>query len=298
MPFLSRKTESFSAKDIKAVVANIKDIVNEKKWQYCIEDVYAGLYYDQTINFADSFMRATLFEYYLRAKNVSFHYCTEQEVYSILAYYTEDNFTGKEISDIVNDASEMAEIEDSAIIEKHLIVALYKLLMKKAKPYVISTTSRPEALPFQKKIEVANDIKQIIPVRNKRFQNEFTSYTITPLSDEEKFLESKYLDGNLYSKKLVDYRTKLQPNWGLRFMIIQYFLEDTPHDLSDNQINSLAKYTEGFSWYSISQIIKLAKDHAIGTCARKLQFSHLETAAYEFAIKLEEIKENKGCILS
>lgn len=295
--FLSRKTETFAAKDIKAIVSNIRDIFDEKKG-FIMSDIYAGLYYDQTINFADSFMRANLFEYYLGGKNALFKHCTKEELCSILAYYTEDNFTGKEISEIVNNAVESAEVENSAITEKHLVVALYKELIKKAKPYVISTSLKTTDLKgFVNRPASIDNIKLLIP--NEYPSVRVESRTIIELSKDQTFLESSIYEAQDYKKTRIDFRTKIQPNSNVRYLLIQYFLEDVPHELSLNQINSLAIFTEALSWYSIGGLIKLAKDHAIGNCSRNLKFEHLRDAAYEFDIGLRELKEGQdGCILS
>jgi len=299
--FLAKKTESFLAKDIKAIVDNIRDIVDENKWPYCLKDIYAGLYYDQTINFADSFMRRTLFEYYLNGKSLALEHCTKEELCSVLAYYTEDNFTGREISEIVNIAIELAELENSNIKEKHLIIGLYKELMKKAKPYVISSNLHYHCRTSPaERVSISDDIKQILPNAFKDTDSRFGSYAVTPLIEEEKAFGFEYFKGKKYEAKFMDYRTKLQPTWGLRFIILQYFLEEIPHGLSINQINSLAKATEGYSWYLLKQIIKQSEDCAIAECCEKLQFKHLINIAYEFNIDLKELDLDKlpTCIIS
>lgn len=296
--FLARKTESFSAKDIKAIVGNIRDIIDENRWPGCINDTYAGLYYDQTINFADSFMRATLFKYYLRDKNISFNHCTKEELCSILAYYAEDNFTGKEISEIISHAAELAEAENCAISEKHLVIALYKELMKKAKPYVITTSLTVFKGDMSKSMQPSDNIKELITPIDKRPEVKIESFSHRLLQDNEKFVESTSFDSPKYIKTRLDNRTKLQPNTNVRYILIQYFLEDVPKELSFNQMYSVAKQIEGLSWYSIGQLIKFAKDHAIGTCSKKLQFKHLITAAHEFDLKLTDTGAQGGCIIS
>lgn len=296
--FLANKTESFASKDIKMVVDNIRSIYDEKKVFGCL-DMYAGLYYDQRINFADSFMRKILFEYYLNGeKNISFKHCTKEELCSILAYYTEDNFIGKEIREIVGNASEMAEVENSSITEKHLVIALYKQLMKKSKPYVITTSLKVHKNDMNRSMKPSDNIKELITPIDERPGVQIESFSIRLLQDNEKFIESISFDSPKYIKTRLDYRTKLQPNWVIRYILTEYFLEDISHCLSSNQINSLAKSTEGLSWYSLEQLIKLAKDHAIGTCSKKLEFKHLITAAHEFDIKLIDSAAQDGCIIS
>jgi len=307
--FLAKKTERFAAKDIKAIVDNIYAIYTQNNRTYGINDIYAGLFYDQTINFADSYMRETLFAYYLKGKNTAFIYCNQQDLSKVMAYYLEDDFTGKEISDIVNGAAEMAEVYGTAVTESYLIIVLYNQLMKKAKPFIISTISTCDTHEFKSQVP-SGDIKQLVMPMEQRTQMRVEARDISPLPENQKFSQSnsfeivkqyKLPDQRKHKNTRLDYRTKVQPNWSARCLLIQYFLEDISHSLSINQTNYLSSQLEGLSWYSLEQLINLAKNHQVGTCSSRLMFSHLRTAAYEFDITLYDLKADQSqesCILS
>jgi len=286
LAFLARKTDRFSVNDIKSVVAHIVDIYKRNDCSCTVADIYAGLYYDQTINFADLCIRTALFDYYLRDEDIECNYFSLQDICLMLAYFAEDNFTGQEIERAVSNACDIAKLEDSAVTEKHLIIALYEQLLKKAKRFMITTSL---ALGAPKLIESPFDIRQIIFPMEQRPPMIISSIEMKELPEDQKYLQKISCGSGYYTKTRIDYRTKRNPSAIAKYILFQHLLEDVTHELSANQICYLACQTEKLSWYSLGQLINLAISHQVGTCSSIVKFKHFISAAYEFGITINEM---------
>lgn len=235
---LAEETANFTIQDIEFMVENLGKFKENKSLEFTALDLYKGLYADQRIKLANQDLRKKLLQFFLENKKTELN---DNDINGI-SFFAADNFSAQELEEIINNATALAKAENNLITIKHLVVSLYKELLKKS----------------------------------------------TPLEMRKFFLNNT---------ARTDYVTQKRPCDGSRYILIQYFLENILHELSEDQIHLLVYQTGGLSWYSLGKFIEAAQELATREKNRKLNFDDFKKAAWGFNIEIIE-PINHGILLS
>ncbi|MCK9543957.1 MAG: AAA family ATPase [Novosphingobium sp.] len=323
----------FKYKDIERAIEIAYNFAkkNDRKL-ISLMDLYAGVYYNQTVKFASTKVREKLLKYFAKNKICNF----DETVFQDIAASADDNFTGKELASLIDKAYRAAKerklmeyfvenkktddnirkIDIVEISEEDMYVGLYKELKKKAKKFEIITNYKLEDVKTGSKsyntvysssvsINTSNDIE-----RTKRTD----SIDIKPMFDDESeynnicYRENKVMyqacdDETCNIRKRIEYRNKSLPNKQTRTILIKYFIKRYAHDLHEKHINEFIEKSWSLSLCSIEECIELA--HAKYACNKEfLSYDDLSSACREYSIKLDVISltdkevQKGNCIVS
>lgn len=277
---LSKETSGFNSKDIQNAVKNAKKILESRfEKELTLNDLYAGIYYDQDKTFPDTNMRMIILKH-LMSNNP--HYKITDPIYCDIANETIDNFTVKDFENLVNYADKLAQDRNFKVIYPYdLYLSLSNILKSKAKPYAVSIIDNTTySLVNEGSISIGLSKTESAGVNlgavngsssftysgsaSKNFHS-WTNHTthqadLRELEDDKKFLKESS-EGEISNKNTrLDYRTKKVPNYYLRFTFIKHCLQNKKHKMDKQQLIKLTNATDKLSLYTIKKILELSDE--------------------------------------
>jgi hypothetical protein len=301
---LANKTEGFSGRDLEDLVKQAYSFSIERSAQTIdSSDLFAALYYDDPDNLPNGTARANILKYYLNCEktikvNVSKDAC------SWLSDYTRDDFTGKELLEVVRDAVDKAQLRKSNYLnDKDLIIGLYKALLRKAKPHIVSTVENITVTPLSTQSDSSSSwhgsisTSSLLPIgisvsspttgqvhnTHEWVERNYHSEEITELSQKDtcEYLKHIVVGDTQNKKTRLDYRNMTFPTFRLRQVVIDYLLQYANHKLMQGEIDQLILVTEGLSFYTITEIINKAQTGS------PIDFKRLSSVVKEYGINLQ-----------
>ncbi|CDK30456.1 AAA family ATPase [Candidatus Babela massiliensis] len=270
-----------TAENVKNTVTNIKSRALNLR-TLTINDIYTGMYWEQNGTLADQNLRFTILKHLINDKTTS---DITDYVYNDIAAEAVDNFTAKDLQEVVDNAMISVRWRGLKFIKSHdLYIGLYSVLQKKAKAvqiivgdHTISTLANepksglsgeaslgasfsipiPAPIPISLPINLRGGYNSSASQNYQWFKNTNVYHESRDLAENEKFLRNDIEGGSQNKKTRLDYRTEKLPGYYLRLAVIKYFLHNVNHDLSKEDIRKFAEITLDLTCYTLKEIINL-----------------------------------------